>query len=271
MKCLEPFRNPQGEYGCSQCTPCRINRQRVWITRLLLEQQAHAVSCFATLTYDEHNQPPELTPAHPRAFLKALRKLLPRPLRYYLVGEYGDRTFRPHYHALLYGVSPMEAPLVQTAWSRGFIHLGDLTPETARYVTGYTIKKMTATTDPRLANRHPEFARMSLKPGIGRNALQPLAHSLTSQHPSTALANGLDVPTQFRFQNKLLPIGRYLTRKLREDVGWSPDTPAPKQQETLLRLTLETGADLDEKARVRSVQKIRSKQRAERASLGRHL
>lgn len=63
-------------------------------------------SSFITLTYDDQHLPANqtLVKPHPQNFLKRLRKRLePQKIRYYLVGEYGDTTQRPHYHAILFG------------------------------------------------------------------------------------------------------------------------------------------------------------------------
>lgn len=85
--------------------PCRLNRRRLWTHRLLLEQLKHGDSCFLTLTYDEKHLPEggSLVPKHAQDFLKRLRSKTNLKLRYYLVGEYGEDTERPHYHVALFG------------------------------------------------------------------------------------------------------------------------------------------------------------------------
>ena len=92
-------------FGCGQCIPCRINRKRLWTHRLMLESFSHSDATFVTLTYDPEKYSGEsLRPEDVTKFLKRLRrKLEPKKLRYYLVGEYGDKTGRPHYHIALFG------------------------------------------------------------------------------------------------------------------------------------------------------------------------
>jgi len=169
-----------------------MNRRRVWTHRLLPEQRSHEFSSFATLTYADEHLPRGQTvvPKHTQDWLKRLRDLLgpTRPIRYYLVGEYGDESQRPHYHAALFGLSHLEHETLARSWPMGHTLLGTLTKESAQYVAGYVTKKMTAPDDPRLNGRHPEFARMSLRPGIG--AFQSLSlpkPSMTNTAPASSL------------------------------------------------------------------------------------
>ena len=41
-------------------------------------------------------------------FLKRLRKAYRGKLRYFVAGEYGEQTARPHYHMILYGWQPTD-------------------------------------------------------------------------------------------------------------------------------------------------------------------
>lgn len=161
-------------------------------------------------------------------------------LRYYLVGEYGDQTQRPHYHAIIFGLPPY-SPLFQQTWKKGFVHTGELTPDSAQYVAGYVVKKLTAPDDPRLQGRYPEFSRSSngggksRKGGIGAPAIPAIAEAMTSDAgASNIIANG-DVPPSIMIGGRSAPLGRYLRRKLREQLGHDPQTP----QELLLRLQIE--------------------------------
>lgn len=187
--------------------PCRLNRRRLISTRLMLESFQHEASFFVTLTFDEEHCPDELSVRDGQLFLKRLRRRLPpKTLRYYLVGEYGERTWRPHYHAALFGLR--EPDLVGAAWPFGHVHVGFVTPQSTAYLAGYVTKKMTSKDDFRLGGRHPEFARMSLKPGIGAGAVQALADGAREALPSV-----------IRMEGKLFPLGRYLKRKITEVYG----------------------------------------------------
>lgn len=183
------------------------------------ETQTHEQSCFITATYDKHHLPPDGGLQHRdwQLFAKSLRGYMvkrnktdstrPTQFRYYMVGEYGETTFRPHFHSLIWGIdfSDSRIPYKKNAngdqlyvsgelteiWGKGQILIGDLTQETANYCTSYVTKKLngdlgdaayervnTSSTEIIRANGYkiqqgeifdvpPPYARMSLRPGIG--------------------------------------------------------------------------------------------------------
>lgn len=103
----------------------------------------------------------------------------------------------------------------------------------ANYIAGYVTKKMTSVSDERLQGRRPEFARMSLKPGIGARALEAVALAMMRSKLDQSM---VDVPTGLRHGAEVLRLGRYLRRKLREEIGRSPACPVPQVGEEELRL-----------------------------------
>lgn len=232
--CKKPYRQAGQTYPCGQCLPCRFNRRRLWTHRILLEQRLHEFTSFATLTYSPEHYPSDgsLTPRHCSLWLKRLRERLgpARPIRYFLVGEYGDQTQRAHYHAALYGVASIETPLLESTWGMGMVHAGELTPDSAQYIAGYVTKKMTAADDVRLQGRHPEFARMSRNPGLGAGAVGSLADALNDRFGAQLLAASRDVPTSLNHGRKSLPLGRYIRGKLREEMGFSDTTGKAGQE-----------------------------------------
>lgn len=220
MLCRKPFTSGLLAFGCGQCNPCRINRRRVWSWRMFLESLCHDHSAFVTLTYDEEHLPhgATLEPPALQSFLKRLRASHSRPLRFFAVGEYGEHTHRPHYHLALFGLSPVDGHLVDRSWPDGHVHIGDLTPSSANYIAGYVVKKMTHASDPRLAGRHPEFARMSLRPGIGAPAMQVLRDALNNQVGLSEIRSTGDVPRNLQLGRQSIPLARYLRKRLREEL-----------------------------------------------------
>lgn len=225
MKCIKPFVKAGQAFGCGQCLPCRINRRRTWMHRIMLECQCHEFNSFATLTYADNNVE-ELCPKHTQDWLKRFRRRVGK-VRYYLVGEYGDKSMRPHYHVALFGFPSCQAvyrmkgdcpcpscTAVRETWGFGHILLGMLEPASASYLCGYVTKKMTFREDRRLDGRYPEFARMSLVPGIGADAMWDAA-SVMMQYKLEEKG----IPSQLRHGRKMLPLGRYLRKKLAEMVG----------------------------------------------------
>lgn len=209
-------------FGCGQCMPCRYNRRRLWTHRIVLEALKHERSSFVTLTYDAEHLPPggTLVPRDVTLWLKRLRKeLSPLSLRYFLVGEYGDESWRPHYHAALFGVSPGDSQVVLDSWGKGHVMCGDLNLFSAQYISGYVTKKMTSKTDGRLNGRYPEFTRMSLRPGIGASAIGDIKDSLVSEYGIKSMLENVGVPISLSHGGKAMPLGRYLRRKLSEELG----------------------------------------------------
>lgn len=210
--------------------PCRINRARLWTGRLILEWHLHNASSFVTLTYNDENQPygGTLVPSHPRRYIKALRKRGHR-IRYFLVGEYGDVSARPHYHAIIFGLSP-DCVDATEAWPYGFAAVLPVSREVCGYVTGYCLKKMTKGSDERLAGRHPEFARMSLRPGIGAPAIPDLAKVATSEGGARVVSETGDVVQEVRIGGRKYPLGRYLRDRLRVESGYPAETSEARKR-----------------------------------------
>lgn len=237
MLCKKPYKINGINCGCSKCMPCRFNNRRKKTTRLILESKSYEKNCFATLTYADDFIPltpeglPTLALRDHQLFLKSLRRRLPpSSLRYYIVGEYGETTQRPHYHAALFGIGPDSQALVQAAWAKGHIHLGHLETESAQYIAGYVTKKMTAKSDPRLNGRYPEYARSSNRGGgMGYKAINDIGLQLSELWGEFGLPE--DVPAQMGN----LPFDRYTRSKLRKITGLT-DGKAPETVLQKLRL-----------------------------------
>lgn len=203
----------------------------------MLEAQLHADNSFVTLTYDDDHLPEggNLVPRHLQNFLKRLRKRMePDRIRFFGVGEYGDKTERPHYHVILFGMPSCRngmtrvgkakccyvCDLVKSVWPYGHVYVGSVEDQSAQYVSGYTVKKWTMTSVPELKGRLPEFSRMSNRPGIGANAMTDVASVLMMSNYQKP-----DVPKQLRHGRRLSPLGTYLVKKLRIAMGRRPEAP----------------------------------------------
>lgn len=238
MLCKSPFiRDPTGNcfkslnkedwlkgvpFPCGQCLPCRINKRRVWSTRLWLETMSHADNMpMIFLSYDEDHVPRAedgsltLSKRDIQLYVKRLRKAGYK-FRYYIAGEYGPQTHRPHYHALFFGVSHLFAADFCSIWPNGFASAGyDTSQDAIQYVAGYVTKKIIIRdkNDPRV----PEFALMSRRPAIGSLALKFIV-DVFKRNPeiiSAVLSN-----PSLKVNGRYSPLGRTLSDHLRSMLGF---------------------------------------------------
>lgn len=167
MQCIFPYHSPKGEvFPCGRCVHCRINKREEWTTRMRHEQSYWSKSAFITLTYDDEHLPKDggLDPHALTNFFKRLRINLDRtygyhvPIKYFSCGEYGPKTFRPHYHAVVFGVdwtNPIDIKCISDSWPFCAPHMwkprkhhghisgaiAKVCEQTIKYVAGYVFKK----------------------------------------------------------------------------------------------------------------------------------
>jgi hypothetical protein len=277
MICKNPFVKDGIPFGCGQCTPCRVNKRRMWTHRIMLESTAHEDNAFVTLTYDNENLPDNgtLVPQHLKDWQKRLRYHANIDLRFFSVGEYGEKTKRPHYHAAVFGfkgcasLDPKCACIwcktLRASWKKGHIYNGTLTKDSASYIAGYVTKKMTdknpmekykklldkglekqakeylkKVIEP-LNGNHPEFTRMSLKPGIGTGGkgmpvIQTIQNMLETNHGCDLIAELNDVPDIIKIGGKQMLLGKYLKGILRERMGMKTQRWTETSTETITYL-----------------------------------
>lgn len=87
-------------YDCKKCVNCLNSKRKEMVRRLMVEKKSHKNTYFVTLTYNEKNVPFELDRRHFKLFYKCLWHYF--PFRYYVVGEYGGLTNRPHFHVIIF-------------------------------------------------------------------------------------------------------------------------------------------------------------------------
>lgn len=108
-----------------------------------------------------------------------------------MCGEYGELNWRPHYHSCNFGHDfddkyfwsttntgehLYRSPTLDKLWPLGHALIGEITFESAAYVSRYCMQKVTGPLAKTHYLRHdqqgayhltPEYNKMSLKPGIG--------------------------------------------------------------------------------------------------------
>ena len=141
---------------CRQCISCRLKKTSSWMLRILHEQQYWETSCFITLTYDQLPMHGSLVKSDLQKFFKRFRKTLDGEIKYFSVGEYGEKLFRPHYHACIFGFDFGDRKFFKwnkgqpifisehlaQLWPGGFHSVQSLTADSAAYVARYCQKKV---------------------------------------------------------------------------------------------------------------------------------
>lgn len=198
------------QLSCGQCVGCRLEYSRQWANRCMLELQSYDSAYFATFTYNDDHVPrswypdPETGEALPsltlrkrdfQLLMKRIRRRFPDDkIRFFMSGEYGSETFRPHYHAILFGLhlddlvhyktvkegdcyyTYYNSAKLSSCWLDsdgkpiGFVVVGEVTWESCAYTARYVMKKLKGK-DYEFYEKHgiePEFTLMSRRPGIAR-------------------------------------------------------------------------------------------------------
>lgn len=182
---VEPVQVP-----CGRCIGCRLEKSRMWAMRCVHEAKQYEHNSFITLTYDNEHVPADysLRKRDFQLFMKRLRKAYSsKKIRFFACGEYGEKTFRPHYHAILFNhrfddeeeqiritdsgpKKVLVSPKLTQLWGQGITSTGEMTFNSAAYVARYCLKKINGPdAESYYFGREPEFSLMSRMPGIGAN------------------------------------------------------------------------------------------------------
>jgi len=226
-----PFDFVEGVVTCRKCIGCKSDRARDISLRASHEVQMVGQAAFLTLTYDRDNLPWDSRPlskegqrlalAHPGRvlpwrgslrrrdvvlFMKRLRKELSKDgirVRAYMVGEYGGRTARPHYHLCLFGFDFQEdrrqtgdskqghrmftSARLDALWGMGMCWINEMGREVAQYAAKYALKDV--------------GSKLELRNGGG--------HVVEVEPPFDSLPHGkaLGLPWLDRFWSDVFPRG----------------------------------------------------------------
>lgn len=141
---------------CGKCIDCRKDYQKEWTFRLSQEMRRCRVPVFITLTYNDENVPLGDVDGEPQTvlvksdlqkFFKRLRKNggdLLKEMRYFAIGEYGSKTNRCHFHAVIMApnlvyVKDLDT-VVKKSWTFGFSLCKFCTDKQVHYVCKYMNK-----------------------------------------------------------------------------------------------------------------------------------
>lgn len=134
-----------------------MKRAKQWQIRLVHEAELYPdKTFFVTLTYDPWHLPVNkygetfISKRHAQLFLKRFRYHLGKPVRYFLCGEYGEDTHRPHYHLILFcelddlipfAFNRFHSEVISKAWPFGLHEVSPAEKNSMAYVAGYVEKK----------------------------------------------------------------------------------------------------------------------------------
>lgn len=205
------------EIPCGSCEGCRADQAYQWAIRIYQEASLYDRNCFVTLTYDDHHLPADgkISKDELQRFWKRLRHF--GKLRYFACGEYGERTKRPHYHAIIFGqdfLTPdtiqindnlYSCPIVSETWGLGNVLISQFNMATACYVAGYVNKKI---------GDHDTFSVMSTRPGIGSEWLHRYIDDVARL--GSLVIEGKEVPVPRRYYLWALDELEHVKEKSRE-------------------------------------------------------
>lgn len=163
--------------ACGHCLGCRLDHANYWATRIMLEAKRHKKNCFVTLTYNNEKLPQRnghmtLCKKDLQDFIKRLRWHVKEKILYFACGEYGDTTYRPHYHIIIFNYEPKDlqpiiasqtgnamftSPKLEKIWGNGYIAIEELNYKTACYTARYVQKKAGVKPNRRYATQEFEY------------------------------------------------------------------------------------------------------------------
>jgi hypothetical protein len=170
----------------------------------------HENNIFLTLTYDQENlKSDRLIYKDFQLFMKKLRRNTPKDydskhthIPFMVTGEYGEKTKRPHWHALLFNYKPKDAKhlyttkhgekvfdsvLLSKLWGKGKLEFGSVTIDSAGYVARYAAKKLAHGKD-QDHDYHP-IHKTSSRRAIGRTWIEKY-YKHTFENGFIVLPNG---------------------------------------------------------------------------------
>jgi len=187
---------------CQKCASCVHNYYSFWATRGYYELLNWSQNWFVTFTYNDKHLPKNrsLSKKEFQKFIKTLKKNFgsskENPVRQIYCGEYGEKTKRPHYHAIFFNLNlddlvekrlSDQGHLCYTSetltklWGKGDVEISEATPATIAYLFKYILKKKSRKEKQKpLSIEHDgitydvehEFIEASRNPGIGAHLRQ---------------------------------------------------------------------------------------------------
>ena len=180
---------------CGKCLECLKKTQNDWMIRMAEEIRSKGKAVFVTLTYRPADVPimvdkvtgefkNSLCVSDVQKWIKRFRTYVERHCpnfpkwSYFLCGEYGPCTVRPHYHCIFFGLSRNDISVALADWRKRFGYVSaknvGVTDKdgrvVAKYVSKYACKGIFRGKDNFNGSRVPEFRLMSK--GLGKDFIE---------------------------------------------------------------------------------------------------
>lgn len=220
--CLTPYYVKNNRYGidadqiskipvpCGRCPTCIERRTNQMVLRLTEQEKISTNAIFATLTYANEHCPitkngfATLRKSDVQKFFKRLRFNTQNiDIKYYVVGEYGTTTRRPHYHAIIFNATETQ---ITMAWGLGGTHYGKLTTNSIAYTCKYMAKQNVHRKQHGRDDRLPEFSLSSQ--GLGKNYIDKRGN----WHKDDLNRNYAVIPGNIK-----VPLPRYFKEKIYDE------------------------------------------------------
>ena len=191
------------EIKCGKCLECKKQKMYEMQTRLKEELKINKEAYFLTLTYDDEHKK-QLNIRDMQLFFKRYRKK--QSLKYFYVGELGETTQRPHYHAIIFAPLPndlkesktetkkghkqFESQEITKTWGNGLIKISKMEKPLIGYITKYMLKNV---------DKKEFVCGWSRKPPIGINK-ETIEKDILKRNRTKALKN------YYKYRNGEIPV-----------------------------------------------------------------
>lgn len=178
---------------CGKCSECLNQRSKMYALRCLMEAREHSEVCSLILTYDnDHLGDNVLNYDHVRTFFKRLRRYVEyrygkTGLKFFVVGEHGEKRDRMHWHMMVFGWKPdkdrerfvgyfggknntetrYKSLKLQKLWEQGYVDVTDFDDTHAFYIARYCQKKFVRGSDLDSTKRQFMREKKFSSPGLG--------------------------------------------------------------------------------------------------------
>lgn len=202
---------------CGKCLACREEIAKEYTYRFMNEYKYFKYLYFITLTYEDDKLPKNedgfgtLNKKHIVDYLKTINinvkrdnKIVSKDYKYFVGGEYGDQTMRPHYHIAILCDDQRIGQYFVAKWHYGRIDFQEGDMRSVFYVIGYSNKKI-GDQDWLYDNSNLERPFRKFSRGLGKRYYEEEKHTLSGQYYG-------------KLGNTKIALPNYYKNKLKEEV-----------------------------------------------------